>query len=663
MKLVVLVAILGASAPSLVVAGQARRPGSPAAAAAPDRIAQAYDQFLRAHLLENEDVDAAIAAYRRASELDPTSATIHADLADLLMREGRASAALQSAEQALRLSPDNRDAHRVLGTVYATLASTPADGQRQTRAAQRENLAKAVEHLEQAIPPPMAAADANLRAMLARLYMATSAYEKAIPVLADLVKQEPGWQDGPGLLAEAYSSAGRAADGIKWLEESADEHPQLYGTLADFYGRSRRWADAAIAYEKALEFSPRSVDYRKSLAEALLNTNSRSDALRARDVLREAVAMRGSDERALYLLSVAERLTGDSAAAENMARRLVAQNPRNAQGFAALADALEEQRKYQALVDALAPAVGNFRSGQNSALALRLLLPHLGFAYQELGQLDKAISTFEDARKLSPSDSSFLGYLIQAHLAAKNYTTAADLAHAAREGAPDDLRMARLESLALRRAGKIDQGLGVLEDFVRQLAADSSAYLALAQGYIDANRGSQAVKTLQDAAAKFPDETTVTFELGAVLDKMKKFAESEAIFRQLIAKEPHNAAALNYLGYMLAERGERLGESVELIKRALAVEPDNGSYLDSIGWAYFKDGQLQLALEHLQKAADQLQTNSVIQDHYGEVLFKLGRFDDAIGAWNKALSGDGDSIDRSGIDKKIRSARQKLPKR
>ena len=114
---------------------------------------------------------------------------------------------------------------------------------------------------------------------------------------------------------------------------------------------------------------------------------------------------------------------------------------------------------------------------------------------------------------------------------------------------------------------------------------------------------------------------------------------------------------------MLAERGERLNESVDLVKRALALEPDNGSYLDSIGWAYFKDNKLDLALDHLHRAADMLTTNSVVQDHYADVLFRLGRYNDAIAAWNKALSGDGDAIDRGDIDKKIRSARQKLPRK
>jgi tetratricopeptide (TPR) repeat protein len=114
---------------------------------------------------------------------------------------------------------------------------------------------------------------------------------------------------------------------------------------------------------------------------------------------------------------------------------------------------------------------------------------------------------------------------------------------------------------------------------------------------------------------------------------------------------------------MLAERGERLNESVDLLKKALTIEPENGSYLDSLGWAYYKSDKLDLARENLERAAGQLKTNSVIQDHYGDVLFKLTRYDEAIAAWTRALSGDNDAIDRPSIDKKIKSAKQKLGKK
>ena len=147
-----------------------------------------------------------------------------------------------------------------------------------------------------------------------------------------------------------------------------------------------------------------------------------------------------------------------------------------------------------------------------------------------------------------------------------------------------------------------------------------------------------------------------------MLDKQKKFADAEATFRQILQKDPDNAPALNYIGYMLAERGERLNESVDLLKKALALEPDNGSYLDSLGWAYYKADKLPLALDNLERAAGQLQHNSVIQDHYGDVLFKLSRYDDAIAAWTRALGGDNDTIDRPAIDKKIKTARQKIKK-
>ena len=75
---------------------------------------------------------------------------------------------------------------------------------------------------------------------------------------------------------------------------------------------------------------------------------------------------------------------------------------------------------------------------------------------------------------------------------------------------------------------------------------------------------------LQDAQAKFPPDDGIAFELGTVFDKQKKFADAESAFRQVLSRDPENAIALNYLGYMLAERGERLDESVDLSEEGAA---------------------------------------------------------------------------------------------
>ncbi len=666
MNIVVLVAVLGASAP-LVAAGQTRqaapRQQATSPTPAPDRTADAYAQVLQAHVLADESkTEEAIAAYRRAIALDPTSATIPAELAELFFGENRPVDAQGAAEQALKVDDTNKQAHRVLGQVHAGLAGNAPDT-RAGRAQQQEQVTSAIEHLEKSLETPAKLTDIDVRALLSRLYVAAEQFDKAIPLLADIVKEAPAWRDGPSLLMEAYTGAGKTREAVTWLEESAPDNPQLYASLAASYARERRWVDAVSTYDLALKASPRSFDLRVNLAAVLMNTGSRADLLRGRDLLREALAMNANDERALLLLSQFERRAGDAAAAETAARKVIAVNARNPRGYFVLSEALEEQKKFQGVVDALAPAVAQFRGTANGAFALGSLLPHLGFAYQELGQYDKAIQTFEDARKLAPNDGAMIMYLVRAQMAAKNYTAAVDTVRVARVQSPDDLRLASLEATALRRGGKVDQGVAAMEEFFRRTQDDPDAYVAMSQVYTDANRGAQAVKVLQDAQSKFPAETGIAFELGTVLDRQRKFAESEVVFRQLLSKEPDNAPALNYFGYMLAERGERLNESVDYIKRALAIDPNNGSYLDSIGWAYFKDGKLDLALEHLQRAAQMLATNSLVQDHYAGVLFRVGRYDDAIAAWTKALSGDLDSVERGDIDKKIRGAKQKLPKK
>jgi tetratricopeptide (TPR) repeat protein len=645
MKVVALVAALALPVP-LAAQPQAR----------PDRSADAYAQFLLGHHLDEADDQAgAIAAYKRAMELDPGSAEIPGELAAVYLRQNKVQEAMTAAEQALKITPSNREANRVLGIINAALSDTNRGG---------DEAAKAIRYLEQAIAGQGAEADPNVRATLSRLYVSSGQYDKAISLLTTLVSEQPGWQDGPLLLAEAYSSAGRNTEAIEWLEEHTAEDPRLLPTLGDFYERERRWKEAAEVYSRALERAPRNSELRARYASTLVNAGGRENLTKARQMLNDLLAARpGDSARVLYLLSQTERRLGDSNAAEATARRVIAQNSKSPWGYYALAEALESRREYESVVNELAPIISQFRDKADPSFDVGLLLPHLGFAYQELGQHDKAIATFEEARRLAPKDPATAAYLADANIAAKRYAAAAEITKAALADSPDDDRLLRLQAQALRHTGKANEAVVLLEESVRKHADDPTAYIALAQLYGDVERGAQAIKVLQDAQQKFPSDTNITFELGATFDRQKRYADAESTFKQLIERDPQNAAALNYLGYMLAERGERLDESVDYVKRALEIEPDNGSYLDSLGWAYYKADKLDLAEGNLKKAADQLRMNSVVQDHYGNVLLKLGRYEEAIAAFNRALTGDGDSIDRGDIDKKIKTARQKLNKK
>src|SRR5262249_9798617 len=120
-----------------------------------DRSGEAYAQFLVGRHLETTDnIDGAITAFKRAAQLDPGAADVVAELAGLYMRQSRLDEAIAAGEQSLKIEPANREAHRVLGIVYATLVESGrrqnGRQQPQNNGSQAENLAKAIQHLEQA---------------------------------------------------------------------------------------------------------------------------------------------------------------------------------------------------------------------------------------------------------------------------------------------------------------------------------------------------------------------------------------------------------------------------------------------------------------------------------------------------------------------------------
>src|SRR6185503_5333400 len=294
MKLAALVAVLSMSVPLAAAADQASGQRPQPLAAAPDKIAEAYNQFILGHRLEEaDDVNGAIAAYKRASELDPSAADIPGELAGLYLRQNRIQDAMATAEQALKIAQANREANRVLGTIYAALSESAGDNAPRGRArVPDENLAKAIRHLELATDLTTGQIDPNVKATLARLYVRGASYEKAIPLLTDLVEDEPGWQDGPLMLAEAYAGAGRSKDAIAWLEERSPNDPRLLPALADFYERERRWPEAVAAYARAVQRAPRNGELKSRYASALLNAGGRENLSKARDVLTELVATR-----------------------------------------------------------------------------------------------------------------------------------------------------------------------------------------------------------------------------------------------------------------------------------------------------------------------------------------------------------------------------------
>ena len=580
--------------------------------------AEAYHAFVLGRSLEAAgDIDGAVAAYERAAELDPAASDIWAELAALYARRNRPDEAIAAGNAALERDPDNAEAHRTLGLVFAARAgarSSPA----------QDDVDRAVDHLERA--RDQLPADAGLSLTLGRLYVTTRESAKAIEVLTELLDTEPRVTEALVLLAQAHEMQGD-------------------------------WVEAAAAYQRAVTRSPRRARFRRQLANALLNAGQGERAL---EVLRELVGVRPDDANGWYQLSDLELQLNHYGEAEAAARRLIELEPEALRGAYMLSRVLGAQREYQGMVDALEPAVRRARESNIAPGQIASLLQRLSVAHRQLGDHDAAVDALTEALDLTPSNLGLQAQLAQVYLDAGRLDEAATAVSRAQQEDPGNLALLRLEAQTLSARGAVGDAVAVLERAFSQHADRPVAHVALANMYSEHDRVDDAVRVLTAAEARFPENMVVVFQLGAVFERGQRYREAEGAFRRVLEQDPEDAATLNYLGYMLAERGERLDESVDLIQRALVLDPNNGSYLDSLGWAYLKQNRLELAERPLRQASDQLRRNSVVQDHLGDLLFRLERYAEAISAWERALAGDGETVDLSVIQSKIRDSQARL---
>ncbi|MDP1957723.1 MAG: tetratricopeptide repeat protein, partial [Rhodocyclaceae bacterium] len=184
---------------------------------------------------------------------------------------------------------------------------------------------------------------------------------------------------------------------------------------------------------------------------------------------------------------------------------------------------------------------------------------------------------------------------------------------------------------------------GKLEEARRFLASSDAtnpqerAQLLIGEAQLlrEAGQIADAHAVLARGLAQQPDQPELLYETAMVAEKLNRIDELERHLRRLIELKPDHAHAYNALGYTLADRNVRLAEALALIERALQLAPNDPLILDSKGWALFRMGDRQAALEVLGTAYG-MRADPEIAAHLGEVLWSLGRHDEARQTWEKA---------------------------
>jgi tetratricopeptide (TPR) repeat protein len=138
------------------------------------------------------------------------------------------------------------------------------------------------------------------------------------------------------------------------------------------------------------------------------------------------------------------------------------------------------------------------------------------------------------------------------------------------------------------------------------------------------------------------DDGALLYARGLMWERRDDIARAEADLRRILVTEPDNVAALNALGYTLADRTTRYAEALELIDRARVAEPDSAAIIDSYGWVLYRLGRHEEALVELRRAYT-LQKDPEIGAHLGEVLWVMGRKDEARRYFDEARKLDPDN--------------------
>ncbi|WP_291993046.1 tetratricopeptide repeat protein [Candidatus Accumulibacter sp. ACC003] len=290
--------------------------------------------------------------------------------------------------------------------------------------------------------------------------------------------------------------------------------------------------------------------------------------------------------------------------------------------------------------------VGDKRYGEAKRLFGQLLLaypdnPDVVFpvAILALQEGDKTLAEAQLKHLVTldlPDKSTPFYYLGQ--VAEENGQRDEALSYYQQVGAGEHYLPAQIRSAAiLAQQGKLDEAKTLLRDAAAR-DPQLRVQMAIAEAALlrDAKQTAAALELLERELKEQPEQPDLLYESALLAERLGRLELMESRLRTLIKLQPESAQAYNALGYSYADRNMRLPEARQLIEQALKLAPNDPFILDSMAWVLYRQGDLEGALTHLQRAYAQ-RPDPEIAAHLGEVLWMLGRKDEAQNSLREAL--------------------------
>ena len=560
--------------------------------------AAAYSHFLKARLAHHQgDARGAVDSLRLALATDEGNPYLTSALAEQYARIGE----LAQAERLLRVlvghQPRYYRAHVLLGRILLEMRKP----------------ARAKVHLKKA--QGLRPDQAEPALMLAQIALEAGQVDEAMRAVEAQAKAAP--QDGFALrrLAAALLERGDTSRAKRLLDKAVDRDPGdvdallLAAQTAEAAGK----LDAALTfYERALA---RDADQRESLLGAGRLALQRGDFPTARAYFDRLLRIADDPEltmRVAYLFLGADR--AEEAISVLDGAKDESQSPR----LAFVQGLLNERR-------------GNFAKAAS--------------AYAEVPRTSELFANARIRRAMA---------LISGGQAKE---ALAPLKEAIKER-PEDWDTYPIYARALELTGDLAAGETLLRDALKGHSRPE-LFEGLAELLLRVGRGKEALELLRGALKDAPHDEQLLFALGAALEHEGQHDEALVRMREVLSVNPDHAAAMNFIGYTLAEKGFGFDEAERLIQRALQLRPETGAFLDSLGWVYFRKGQYEKAAGTLEHAASLSPYEPVIIEHLGDVYRKLAKLPEAAATYRRALQ----SLDHSPLVDDVETHRRSLERK
>ena len=626
-----------------------------------------YAEMAGAYGNRGEYLNKAIDYYKLALKQDPSATFLTQELTDLYIQSGQLNRAVTEAEEMLRQNPDNLDARRMLGRIYTRLIGDAQQGK-----IDEKMLAKSVQQYKMIVEKDPK--DDESKLVLARLYRLSHKSVEAEKTYKAILDGEPDNEEALTGLAMVYSDVGDTRGAIEMLKRATekDPNPRTLNALAQFYEQTNDWANAAATWKQMLPMVQEVNGLKRNLARDLLFADKVDEALA---LYQEIAAEEPKDAQVQLRLSEIYRTKHDFPQARAAFAKAKALDGSNIEVRYDEVNLLEAEGKVPEAIDVLKAIIDSTATKQPNEEDKRVrsrLLDRLGFLYRSQNKYPEAVAAFRQVGENDPDQGAHASVQIaETYRVAKNVSAARQEVESGLKKYPSDRALVQLNATLLADQGKTDAAVAALRSQMKG-DKDRETLLVISQLYERGKKYSEEAKALDEAEAVSttkPEKQGVQFARGAMFEKQKNFELAEAEFRKVLASDPDNAGALNYLGYMLADRDIRLDEANKLISRAVELEPGNGAYLDSLGWVQFRQNNLDQAEVSLRQALDKIGTDPTVHDHLGDVYMKEGKVREAIQQWQASLKewestppSESDPVEIAKVTKKLESARVRVAK-